>query len=277
MEKHKFPFDLFATDLDGTLTNSKKEVTDRTATAIKAAWERGMKVVLASGRPYAGCLPVAERLGLCESGGYILAFNGGQIIDCKTGETVYSKDVAADFLPEIFEAARRFGVTALTYDGPVVLAENAEDEYVQKECFINKITARQVDSLTDTVTWAVPKCMCVGEHEKLLPVKDYLEEKFGDRLSIYFSESFFLEIMAAGVDKAQSLDMLVQRLGSSQEKVIAFGDGMNDISLIRYAGHGVAMANGCEAAKQAADEIAASNEEDGVAQVLERFLALRAD
>lgn len=272
MEKHKFPYDLFATDLDGTLTNSKKEVTDRTAAVIKSAEERGMKVVLASGRPFAGCLLVAERLGLPESGGYIMAFNGGQIVDCRTGENVYLRNIPADFLPEIFEAAERFGVTALTYDGPVVLTEHPDDQYVGIECFINKIAARGVDSLKDTVTWPVPKCMCVGEHEKLLPVKDYLEEKFGGQLSIYFSESFFLEIMASGVDKANSLDMLVQKLGTSRERVIAFGDGMNDIGLIRYAGHGVAMANGCEGAKQAADEIAASNEEDGVAQVLERYL-----
>lgn len=266
-------YDIIATDLDGTLTNHKKEVTERTKAAIAMAQEKGARIVLASGRPYAGCLPVAERLGLAQTGGYILAFNGGQIYDCKTKQILYSKDVDQAFLSDIFRIAREAQVTALTYDGNEVLTENALDEYVLKECFINHITARQVDSLEQYVTWSVPKCLLVAEHEKLLPVQKQLQEQFGDSLSVYFSEPFFLEVMAAGVDKAQSMERLVQLLGTDKSRVISFGDGMNDISMIRYAGCGVAMGNACEAVREAADRLAPSNEEDGVAEVLEKIFA----
>lgn len=271
MESIKYT--VLATDLDGTLTNNQKELTERTKTAIRRAQEAGMHVVLASGRPYAGCWYVAEKLELEQTGGYILAFNGGQIVDCKTKEVLYSKNIDKSFLPEIFEAAHKFGVVALTYEGDVIVSEVPDDVYVQKECFINKIGVKQVDSLAEYVTWPVPKCMIVADHEKLLPVKAYLDEKFGDQLSIYFSEPFFLEIMADGVNKAQSMEALVKLLGTDREHVIGCGDGMNDISLIEFAGLGVAMANACDAVKAAANYQAASNEEDGVAQMLEEILA----
>jgi len=265
-------YDVLATDLDGTLTNNQKEVTERTKQAVKKAQEAGMHIVLASGRPYAGCWRVAESLELDQTGGYILAFNGGQILECKSREVLHSRVIDTHFLPELFRTAREFGVTALTYEGDKVLSENAEDIYVQKECFINHIEAKQVESLEEYVTWPVPKCMLVGEHEQLLPAKAYLEEKLQGALSIYFSEPFFLEIMPEGVDKAQSMEVLVQKLGTDREHVIACGDGMNDISMIRYAGCGVAMANACAEVKEAADIQAPSNEEDGVAQILESIL-----
>ena len=265
-------YTVLATDLDGTLTNNQKELTERTKAAIRRAQEAGMHVVLASGRPYAGCWYVAEKLELEKTGGYILAFNGGQIVDCKTKEVLYSKNIDKSFLPEIFQAARKFGVVGLTYEGDVIVSEVPDDVYVQKECFINKIGVKQVESLEEYVTWSVPKCMIVADHEKLLPVKEYLDEKFGDQLSIYFSEPFFLEIMADGVNKAQSMEALVKLLGTDREHVIGCGDGMNDISLIEFAGLGVAMANACDAVKAAANYQAASNEEDGVAQMLEEIL-----
>ena len=272
MSAEKQRIDLVALDLDGTLTNEKKQVTERTKQAIWRAQEAGMRIALASGRPYAGCRPVAEALELEKRGGYILAFNGGQILECHTGTVLHSKEIAKDLLPEIFRAGERFGVTALTYEGDKILSEHPEDCYVQQECFINQIEVRQVASLEQYVTWPVPKCLLVGEHDQLLPVKAYLEETFQDALSIYFSESYFLEIMAEGVNKARGLKLLTERLKSSREHILACGDGLNDISMIQYAGLGVAMANACEEAKAAADWLAPSNEEDGVAQVLEQLL-----
>ncbi len=263
---------LVAMDLDGTLTNREKQVTKRTRQAIRRAQEAGIWIALASGRPYAGCRPVAEALELTQRGGYILAFNGAQILECHTGKVLHSREIAKELLPEIFRAGEQFGVTALTYEGEKILSEHPEDKYVQMECFINQIEVRRVESLEQYVTWSVPKCLLVGEHEQLLPVKAYLEETFQDTLSIYFSEPFFLEIMAEGVNKAKGLEMLAKRLGSSREHILACGDGLNDISMIQYAAVGVAMANACEEAKAAANWLAPSNEEDGVAQVLEQIL-----
>lgn len=266
-------YDMLATDLDGTLTNEKKELTERTKKAVWAACEAGMHVALASGRPVAGCKRVADWLELTQRGGYILAFNGGQIIDCKSGELLYSKDVDLAFVPDIIRIAHQFDVVPLTYEGDTVITEQPDDVYVQRECFINAIEAKGVDDLAEYVTWSVPKFLIVADHEKLLPVRDALIEQFGDRLSVYFSEPFFLEVMAQGVDKAKALQALSEKLDIPAERMIACGDGPNDISMIEYAGLGAAMDNASDAVKKFADRILPSNEEDGVAVLLEEVVS----
>ena len=88
-------YQILALDLDGTLTNSKKEISAPTLEALINLQKRGKKVVLASGRPTQGILPLADQLHLAEYGGYILSFNGGRIIDCRTGQAIYSKPLPA--------------------------------------------------------------------------------------------------------------------------------------------------------------------------------------
>ena len=106
---------VLALDLDGTLTNSQKEVTPRTRAALDAAIAKGVTIVLASGRPTAGVLPLAKELGLDKKGGCILSYNGGKIIDCRTGETLYQKQLDAQYVPELCAFAAAQNVTIITY------------------------------------------------------------------------------------------------------------------------------------------------------------------
>ena len=99
-----------------------------------------------------------------------------------------------------------------------------------------------------------------------------LARRFIGRLSIYRSEPFFIEVMARGVDKGAAIAGLIERLGLEREDVIACGDGLNDLSMIRYAGLGVAMANAQPEVKEAADVVTLSNDEDGVAEAIERYI-----
>ena len=126
-------YKLLVLDLDGTLTNSKKKITDRTRNTLIEAQKRGVKIVLASGRPTYGVAPLANALELNRYEGYILSYNGGEIIDWKTGELMYKKWLENDILPYLYKCAKENGFAIVTYDHEFVLTESPDDEYVLKE------------------------------------------------------------------------------------------------------------------------------------------------
>lgn len=103
-------YEILVLDIDGTLTNSRKEISDKTYRSIMAIQERGHKVVLASGRPTPGILPLARKLKLSEYGGYILSFNGAKVISCSSGEIIFQQVLNRDYLPRLHDAADRKSV-----------------------------------------------------------------------------------------------------------------------------------------------------------------------
>ena len=263
---------VLALDLDGTLTNNEKKITQRTKETLWKAMKEGVKVVLASGRPTIGMLPLAKELNMKELGGYILAYNGATIIDCKTEKQIYANVLPMDCIATLNEVAKKHKVCTLTYDGNDVISEDDTNPYVLKECFINKTRVHRVEDLAKSVKAPVAKCLIVGEHEELLPVRDELKELFGDQLNIFFSEPFFLEIMPMGVEKASSLAKLLHILKLDRTNLMACGDGLNDLTMLEYAILGVAMENGCKEAKEIADVTTLSNQEDGVAVAVEKYI-----
>lgn len=268
---------VLALDLDGTLTNSKKEITSYTKCILEQAMEEGVKLVLASGRPEVGIWPLAKELELNQYGGYILSYNGGKIIDCMTGTDLYANVLPMDCIPVLCDTAKKHGVSILSYRGTEVITDNAENVYVQKECFINKTKAHQVSNLTEALTVAPAKCLIVGEHEELLPVRDELQAIFKDQLNIFFSEPFFLEVVPNGVEKAASLGRLLSILDVTKEELMACGDGLNDLTMLDFAGLSVAMGNACKEALERADVVTATNDEDGVAKAVKQYILSKAD
>jgi hydroxymethylpyrimidine pyrophosphatase-like HAD family hydrolase len=131
-------YQMLVLDLDGTLTNSRKELTEPTKQALIEIQEEGKKVVLASGRPINGIVPLAEKLNLSKYGGYMLSFNGARITQCSTGEIIYNRTLPADVIAPIYEITSTYpGLDILTYDGNQILSGIASNEYTEKESFIN--------------------------------------------------------------------------------------------------------------------------------------------
>lgn len=270
--KTEIKYRALALDLDGTLVDSQKRLPDANRDAVWQAIDQGITVILATGRPLFGVLPVAEQLELDRRGGYVLAYNGGNIWDCRAQKRIFGRAVPSHCIGGICRAARRAGVYALTYYENFIVAENDLDEYVQKEAFCNNAQVRKVPDLEAFVNYPVAKFLAVGPHDRLVPVQKALKEQYGEELDIFFSESYFLEIVPKHVAKGEMLQILLKQLDISPEQLIACGDGLNDLSMIVCAGLGIAMKNAYPQVQEAAQYIAASNDENGVAGVIAKFI-----
>mgnify|MGYP000768762275 FL=1 len=217
----KQDYRLLVLDLDGTLTNSKKEISPRNLRTLLRLQQSGVRLVLASGRPTYGIVPLAEQLQMKENNGYILSYNGGEIIDWSTGELLYKNLLPDDVLPILYQTATDNRQTILTYDNECILTENPNDPYVQKEAFLNKMQVRRVENFLQEIPLPLPKCLIVGEPEQLMKTEAELSLRLQRQISVYRSEPYFLEVVPCGIDKANTLGALMEKLNIKREEVIA--------------------------------------------------------
>ncbi len=270
MEKNKYQ--IIVLDLDGTLLNSEKKIDSKTKEALIHLQQAGKKVVLASGRPTPGIMKLADELELDRYNGYVLAFNGGRIMNHGTKEVVYNKTVPGQYIAEVYQTATELEMGILTYTEDEIILGTDSNEYCEIESRINGIGMRKVDNFVEYIDFPINKLLLPAEPAQVLKAQEILRAKFEKELGIFRSEPFFLEVVPQSVDKAYSLERLLEHLGMSREEMICCGDGFNDVSMIKFAGLGVAMANAQEEVKQAADYITASNDEQGIVQVIENFI-----
>ena len=262
---------LLVLDIDGTLTNSKKEITPATKQAILDLMNRGHKCMLASGRPTPGMRKVAEELEFDKYGGYLLSYNGAKIIKCDTKEIIYQQILPKQFIPGVYDFAVNFRCGLITYDDEKIISGNRLDRIVALESRINNLPIKEVDNFPEYLDFDVNKCLMTAPQHLAPYYEDMLKDYYGEHISIYRSEPFFIEIMPKGVDKAASLEKMLPILGISRENCIACGDGFNDITMIQFAGIGVAMANAQQKVKDVADVITLSNDEDGLVPIIEKY------
>lgn len=266
-------YQLIALDLDGTLTNAQKQITPRTLDTLMRAQLAGVRLVLASGRPTYGIAPLADQLQIDRYGGYVLAINGGRMVRWSDRQVVFEQTLDPQLVPVLHDAALRNGFNILTYQGQAIAATSVTDRYVQHEAFINKMPVIDYsDDFLGRLEYPINKCLIVGDPEPLGRLEQQLQQQLEGRMSVYRSADFFLECVPLGIDKAASLQRLITELNIPQQAVMACGDGYNDLSMVEFAGLGVAMDNAAPQLKQVAQYITLSNEEDGVAVAVEKFI-----
>lgn len=265
-------YKLIVLDIDGTLTNSKKEITPRTRYALLEAQNQGKKVVLASGRHPIGIEPIARDLMLDKNGGYIMAFNGGKIINCATNQIIVSKIFPNEYLSDIVSVLKESNITINTYNDNSIISDNKVNDYTYVERDILKINMVVVDDFVSAVKFDINKILLAGEPDEIDKYKEILAMRYDGLLDVYKSAPYFLEIMPFGVTKGSMLPLLLDKLGVNRDELIAFGDNYNDMTMIGYAGFGVAMGNAEEDVKKIANYICESNDEDGVAKTMAKYV-----
>ena len=265
---------LIALALDGTLLNDAKELTDRTRRALEAAAESGIRIVISTGRPVTALPPELLHLPCIR---YASTADGARIQDLHTGELLFEGLIPKEMVPPIYEVFDRFDVIDEIYiDGQGYISEpdlDRLDGYTASPAVAQYVrrTRRTVPDIHELLDHDIDKAHALFKSyedrslamEMISQIADF---KMCDAFPIN------LEISAPGIDKGHGLKVLGEKLGIRTEQMAAFGDSNNDAAMLRTAGTAVVMGNADPDVKELADLIAPTNEEDGVAVIIERML-----
>ncbi len=264
-------YKMIALDLDGTLNNDEKKITPKTKAALIEAQKMGAVVVLASGRPTPGLKRESDELELEKYKGMLLSYNGGRVVHASTKEVLYEKSLSKELAVRLLRHLEEFPVTPIVDDGIHYYAVDPDGFMVEVESKLNNMAVRVVDNVAGTIDFSPVKVLIAAPNETLIPACGSIMEPFHEELSFIQSTPYFLEATMKGITKASSLQTICDLLEIRPEEVMAFGDAQNDISMLEFAGLGVAMGNACEPLKEIADEITLSNNEDGIAHTLSKY------
>ena len=266
-------YKLLVLDVDGTLLNDEREISKRTLAALLKVQQMGVRIVLASGRPTYGLMPLAKTLELGNYGGFVLSYNGCQIIKAQNGEILFERRINPEMLPYLEKKARKNGFAIFTYHDDTLITDSPDNEYIKNEALLNNLKIIKEDEFSTAIDFAPCKCMLVSDKEKaLIGLEQHWERRLAGTLDAFRSEPYFLEVVPCGVNKANTLGALLEHLGVTREEVIAVGDGVCDVTMLQLAGMGVAMGHSQDSVKVCADYVTASNEEDGVALAVEKLI-----
>ena len=267
-------FDLLVLDVDGTLHNSHREISDATKNALIEAQKRGKTIAIASGRSIAGIRQTASAISLEEYGGYVIAYNGTTVINCKTGECIYNQTLPADLIAPVYEEAAKLQVAIMAYrdSAKEIIVAGGVTDYVAADAAASCVTIRETDQFVKELSFPINKIFVSGEPDKMKEVERILQRKFGSVLNVFRSDPYYVELLPKYTDKGVAVDKLVKYMDITKERVMCVGDSNNDLPMLRYAGMGVAMGNASDRIKEQADYVTDSNDDDGIVKVIEKFM-----
>ena len=267
-------YNMLVLDIDGTLVGSDKTISEKTREAIIKAQQRGKIVAIASGRSIAGIRKTASNISLEQYGGYVIAYNGTTVVNCKTGECIYNQMVPKELVKPVYEAAKRVNAGIVVYNDNTkeMISGNGLNEYIKIDAEACNVTINEVSDFVKAINFPFNKFLLSGKPEHMAEVEKIMAKEFGDRLNVFRSDPFYVELLPRYVDKGVAVEKLVKHLDIQREKVICIGDSYNDLPMLRFAGMGVAMGNAQQEVKEMADYVTASNDEDGIVNVIDKFM-----
>ncbi|MBM7543968.1 Cof subfamily protein (haloacid dehalogenase superfamily) [Weissella beninensis] len=262
---------LIAIDIDGTLLNENNELAPRTIKTLQAASARGVKVVLTTGRPLTGVTPYLDKLGLHGDDQYVITFNGA-LAQTVSGNILTKETISYDDYRDIEALSHKLAVHFHVEDDHLIYtAHQLIPKYSIGESFLVNMQIKYVP-VADMEVKDYSKGMMIDEPEVIDRVIKAIPTSFHDRFYVVRSTPYFLEFINKNASKGNALNALATKLGLQQAEVMALGDQNNDLTMLEWAGLGVAMGNGTSEAKAAANVITATNAEDGVAQAVEKYV-----
>jgi Cof subfamily protein (haloacid dehalogenase superfamily) len=264
---------LVAIDIDGTLLNDKREITPEVKSAIRRAKEKGVKIVITTGRPFHGVKDILAELNLLEDGDYVITFNGALVVRTKDNSEFIRKPLAYEDYLDIERLSRELNVHLHANAADCIYTANRNiSKYTVNEAFIvdMPLLYRTPEEMTPNLE--IIKCMYIDEPEFLDKVIPQIEERFEDRFTMVRSTPFYYELLNREVSKGQAVIALAIKLGFTQSETMAIGDADNDIAMLEVVGHPVAMGNATENILAVARKVTKSNNEHGVAHAIEQWV-----
>ena len=262
---------LIAMDLDGTLKNDEKVITEKTAACLMELQQSGVRLVLASARPSPGLLAESTFLQLPEHDGILMSYNGGRIVEAGTGSTLYETAMPLDMARNVLKKLEEYPVTVILDDGKQFYVTDPDGYKVGYECWNNNMSCTKVENLAAFIDFEPVKFLMSVQPDELSSVQKQIASWLPPELTIVQTAPFYLEIIPAVINKGEGLRQICSLLDIPLEETIAFGDSENDIPMLRAAGIGVAMGNSTQDVLEMADAVTDSNNEDGIAVFLNRL------
>jgi len=262
---------LIALDIDGTLFNSKGEISPLTKAALMKAHDAGIILMLASGRTIHGLHQLALRNNLPLDHMIFIGSNGAVLADGESESILFEKIVKQDVAKTIIQKLKAYPVTLMIPDGEKLYIEDLEGYQVGLELQTECLTPVVFPDLSE-IPFSPNKIILSGSTEVLIQILDEMAQTYLDEATFVLSGFNYLDITAKDTDKGSALKHYCELKGLHPSEVIAFGDNHNDLGMIRYAGMGIAMANAVDELKAVANRITTSNDEDGIAHILNELL-----
>jgi Cof subfamily protein (haloacid dehalogenase superfamily) len=272
-----------AIDVDGTLLNSMNEIAPNTKKALMKCQEQGIRIILASGRPFFGLTAFVKELEMEKQQGMVIAYNGSCIIDCENENLLFNDTICLEDAKAVLEHIKKFDAYPMVDKNEYMYVNNVFVPHLKlADGSFNVIeyTARRdglllcekVD-LAAFLDFEPNRILAIGHPEYMQNNHPKMMEPFKDVLNCKLLSPFYFEFTAKKTDKARALDTVLTKLGFGAKNLMAFGDEGNDVSMINYAAVGVAMGNAIPELKAIADFITMSNDEDGIVVALEKYLS----
>lgn len=268
-------------DLDGTLLNDEKKITEGNRAALNDLLARGHGAIITTGRPLKSAMDQARLLGMDRPGCYLIAYNGAVIYDWSQEKQIFTRSLPYSTVHRVVELANERGEHVQTYDTWKVLVERrCDDAAVRRYCKLIGMEFSVVEDVHTDLKEEPVKCLVINYEEKsgLVKIQEWIRENMREEVDCFFSCDQYLEVVPKGMSKGEAVKMLSRMMGVEIADAISVGDAANDLSMIEAAGIGVAMANATAEVKAVADYITVKdNNHDGIAEVVERFFQEKAE
>lgn len=261
-------YKLLAFDVDGTLMEKEDIISKQTVEVLNKVREQGILITIATGRSYSGITRIIKEIGFELP---VITFNGANVIDLDTEEVIYSKELTDKDAKILDQLSKEFAIPYIVWANNSLYASELNDR-VQWYAERFNCDAYIVEDFSEALSYGVTKFLWFLKVEDVEKVKERLEGRVPESVSYFTSRPEFLEFINADVNKGVALDFLANKLGIKQAEIMAFGDGENDMEMIKYAGKGIAMGNAKEHVKAVADYVTDSNEENGIANAINKFI-----
>ncbi|MGN1021597.1 MAG: Cof-type HAD-IIB family hydrolase [Aristaeellaceae bacterium] len=256
-----------AFDLDDTLLRDDRTISPYTIRVLRAAAAKGVMIIPASGRARESMKPYVEQIG-CASG--YIACNGAEVY-APDHQPLYALQLSPDEARMAARFAAERGCYAQVYAGDSFFY-SMHSPYAVEYARSSRLHGVYVGDLVQFIAQPTPKVLMMDDPARIAQLLAEGRRLFGDRLSLTCSKPHFLEVNPAGATKGNALRYLAERLSFSMENVMAFGDSLNDLSMLTAAGHGVAMANAREDVRALVPATCPANQEDGVARYIQQHI-----